>query len=90
MLDTLSEMRRMCGGLALPELANLHLLEAVERAVNSHREYTDTQVETQIGVVSQNASLALRNCVYRLVQEGLNNAFKHAGAKLQKLALYRK
>jgi signal transduction histidine kinase len=88
--DTLSDIRRMCGGLSLPELNNATLVEAAERAVNSHREYTDTEVEIQIDVVTQTASLALRSCVYRLVQEGLNNAFKHAGAKQQKVTIIEK
>ncbi len=88
LLDTLGDVRRMCGGLTLPELDNSTLSQAVEIAVTSHREYTDTEVETQIHVSTQTASLALRSCVYRLVQEGLNNAFKHAGAKLQKVSLF--
>lgn len=85
--DTLKDIRRMCGGLALPELNHATLVEAAELAIKSHEDFTDTKVNRQFDVKTKLISLALRTCIYRLVQEGLNNAFKHAGAKSQKVIL---
>jgi signal transduction histidine kinase len=76
--DTLGDIRRMSSGLILPELTNASLLEAVEMAVKSHESYTGNSVELKLDKkLSVSSSLALRTCVYRIVQEGLSNVFKH-------------
>jgi signal transduction histidine kinase len=81
--DTLSDVRRMSKGLLLPELANLNLIEVVDIAITSHEEFTGSKVQRLIAKNAPASTLALRTCVYRLVQEGLTNASKHAGGKGQ-------
>lgn len=81
--ETLVDIRRMSGGLALPELQDCTLIEAVELAVKSHEEYTGTEVRRRFRVGMLAGSLALRNCAYRLVQESLTNAYKHGKAEEQ-------
>jgi len=76
--DTLVDLRRMSSGLILPELTHATLQEAVDDAVKSHKNYTGNSVELRLGEISVSSSLALRTCVYRIVQEGLSNVFKHA------------
>jgi signal transduction histidine kinase len=76
--DTLGDIRRMSSGLILPELKKASLREAVEMAVKSHESYTGNSVELKLDKkISVSSSLALRTCVYRIVQEGLSNVFKH-------------
>lgn len=76
--DTLGDLRRMSSGLILPELAHASLLDAIKIAVEAHKNYTGNSVQLQLGMGSPSSSLALRTCVYRIVQEGLSNVFKHA------------
>lgn len=87
---TLADLRRLSGGLSLPELQDCTLDEAAELAVRRHEDYTGTTVSRQFELKGFSGSLAQRNCVYRLVQEGLTNAYKHAGARAQSVALSRR
>jgi len=85
--ETLADIRRLSGGLALPELENCTMAEAAALAVKSHEDYTGTTVQQSFTSGEFAGSLAQRNCIYRLVQEGLNNAYKHARARSQRVSL---
>jgi len=87
--ETLADIRRLSGGLALPELQDCTLAEAAALAVKSHEDYTGTIVQKSFGSGDFTGSLAQRNCIYRLVQEGLNNSYKHAKARAQSVSLER-
>jgi signal transduction histidine kinase len=76
--DTLADVRRMSGGLVLPELKEMNLVQTIEHAITAHEDYTGTKVKRILGAHVPASSLALRTCAYRLVQEGLTNSFKHA------------
>jgi len=77
--DALNEIRALSRGLMLPEIGDLPLTEVVLRAVRSHEERTSTSVVVDFCGSSPVLSPAARICAYRFVQEGLNNAFRHAG-----------
>jgi signal transduction histidine kinase len=77
--NTLKEMRAIAGGLALPQLADLSVAETVLRAVRGHERRTGTSVEVSIEAVPEGTSLPIKITVYRLVQEALTNAYRHAG-----------
>lgn len=85
--DSLKEMRGIAGGLSLPQLNDLSLPETVFRVVRAHERATGSQVSVQVGEVPGKAGLPLRITVYRLIQEALNNAFRHAGGKGQSVHL---
>jgi signal transduction histidine kinase len=85
--ETLADVRRMSNGLVLPELKELDLSQAVEMAISSHEDFTGSKVRRDLAVTVPVSSLAMRTCVYRLVQEGLTNAYKHAGGKGQSVVL---
>ncbi len=85
--ETLADVRRMSNGLMLPELQNANLVEAVELAIRAHEDVTGSKVARILIEEFQSGSLALRTCLYRLVQEGLTNAFKHAGGKQQAVTM---
>jgi signal transduction histidine kinase len=76
--DTLREVRNISEGLALPELGPIALREVIELAISSHERVTGTRVLRRLEGLPEDTPQSLKICVYRLVQEGLTNAFRHA------------
>jgi signal transduction histidine kinase len=76
--DTLREVRNISEGLALPELGPISLREVIELAISSHERVTSTLVARQLHDLPEDTPQSLKICVYRFVQEGLTNAFRHA------------
>jgi signal transduction histidine kinase len=74
----LEEVRATSTGLALPQLSNLTIAGTVEHAVRAHRRRTGSQVEVTIVDVPAQADVAVKIAIYRLVQEALANAWRHA------------
>jgi signal transduction histidine kinase len=77
--DVLTELRNISAGLSLPEIDTISLKEALQLAVFRHEDMTGAKVECEIEDLPENVSLALKTCAYRVVQEALSNAYKHAG-----------
>lgn len=85
--DALKELRQISGGLALPELVGASLSDVVGIAVRAHERKTDTKVQIDIDATGALVPNELKICIYRCVQEGLNNAFRHAGGQGQRVAV---
>ncbi len=85
--EALREMRTIATGLRLPELASLTLFEAVARAIAAHERRTQIQVDFQAGDLPDEAPLEIKIALYRITEEALNNAYKHAGGKDQRVRL---
>lgn len=84
--DALEEIRNISAGLVLPELEGLSLAGVIEKAVKSHEMRTDSKVDLQLRQLPAAANRSACICLYRFVQEGLNNAYHHAtGADCQVL-----
>ena len=83
--DAMEELRNISAGLVLPELASLSLTETLRLAVLRHERSFGTKVSTAIGPLPDGVSMALRTCAYRVVQEGLNNGFRHGSKGSQSL-----
>lgn len=81
----LQELRTISAGLSLPELERVALPEVVQRAVRAHKGRTGTKVTTQLGHLPEQAPLAVKIAVYRLIQESLNNAYRHAAGAGQEV-----
>jgi hypothetical protein len=79
--DALRDLRAICRGLAPPEIDGLGLRELLEHAVAAHRRRTEARVELALDgdLAAPGMPRSLRTCVYRFVQEGLSNAYRHAG-----------
>ncbi len=76
--DSLTEIRNLSAGLALPELEALSPADALRIAIMGHERRTGTTVECHVGSLPPHLSNPLKACLYRVTQEGLNNAFRHA------------
>lgn len=86
--DTLTEVRAISSGLALPGLMETSLVETLELAITQHFEQTSTSVIFECDDAARQCpplSLPMKTCLYRLVQEALNNAFRHGGGIGQKV-----
>ena len=82
------EIRAISTGLSLPQLAELSLPETVIRAVRAHERRTGSRVKLDVAPVSEQAALPVKITVYRVLQESLNNAFRHAGAANQQIRVF--
>ena len=81
--DALREVRDLSRGLALPEINDLSLVEELKLVAQRHEQRTGTKVALNLGLLPEAAPLTLKLCIYRFVQEALNNAFRHANGEGQ-------
>ena len=83
--DAMSEIRDISAGLALPEIEQLSLAQALIVVATEHERRTSTRVSCELPSKSIELSQTTKLCLCRFVQEGLSNAFKHAGGMGQKV-----
>lgn len=76
--SALSELRTISSGLSLPEIDQLSPREALELAVFRHEDIAGTKVTANFGILPASLTHATKICAYRVIQEGLSNATKHA------------
>lgn len=83
--EALQEIRNLSTGLAVPELAELGLLEALQKVVRAHLRRTRSNVELCVSEVPlpNPLPLPLKIGIYRFVQEALNNAYQHGKGQHQ-------
>ncbi|SMX41959.1 sensor histidine kinase [Maliponia aquimaris] len=82
--EALSDIRGLARGLVLPELEGLSAAEAIRRAAEAHAERTQTEVVLDgMAEDGQRPGLPHLICIYRFVQEGLMNAWRHAEGRGQ-------
>lgn len=75
----LQEIRTLSGGLSLPHLAALSVGETVDHVVRGHRRRAGAAPEVIVHALPPDAPLATKIALYRIVQEALANAWRHAG-----------
>ncbi len=83
--QVLTELRELSTGLVLPEIENISLKAALRVAVERHEYATGSVVSASYDGLPENVAHPLKICLYRVVQEGLNNAFRHAAAREQRV-----
>lgn len=82
------ELRRMCRGLRPPLLDDLGLEPAVRQLVDEFQARRDLEIELEVGLdegVQLGPEVAL--CTYRILQEALTNASRHARARRVAISL---
>jgi signal transduction histidine kinase len=84
----LTELRGISTGLVLPQLEGLTANEILQFAVRQHEDATGTKVSCQIDDLPGDLALPVSICLYRMVQEGLNNAFHHGKAAGQRVEVW--
>jgi signal transduction histidine kinase len=81
----LQEIRAISAGLGVPAFDSLDLADVVARAVRAHERRTGTQVAVSTGHLPAPAPLPVAITVYRLLQEALTNAYRHARGQGQQV-----
>ena len=76
---TLSDLRNLSMGLVLPELKHLSFADVIELVITRHEQQTGTMVRREFEAMQGQLSEAVKVCAYRITQEALTNAYKHAG-----------
>jgi signal transduction histidine kinase len=82
------EIRAVSSGLSLPQLAELSLPETVIRAVRAHERRTGSRVKLEVEPLPKQAALPVKITVYRVLQESLNNGYRHAGGANQQIRVF--
>lgn len=84
--DAMKEVRTISRGLLLPDIENRTPCDIVRAVAEAHAARTGTDVAVTCDVRGEfDLSEAARICIYRLVQEGLNNAWRYAGGEGQEV-----
>lgn len=77
--SAMKEVRSLSKGLSLPELADRPVTAIIRSAAEAHEIRTGHEVALNLTCDSEpDLTQAARICVFRFVQEGLNNASRHA------------
>lgn len=76
--EAITELRNLSAGLSLPEISELTLEQALGSAVSHHVDITGDRVSVVLRDLPDHITEAIKICAYRVIQEGLNNAQKHA------------
>jgi signal transduction histidine kinase len=83
--DAIGDIRNLYRGLLLPEVQNFTLGEALIFMIRQHERRTGSSVTCHIADLPDEAPQFVKIALCRFVQEGLNNAFKHADGKDQRV-----
>ncbi|TGR64825.1 sensor histidine kinase [bacterium M00.F.Ca.ET.194.01.1.1] len=83
--DAMAEIRAICSGLMLPHIETDSLAALLKRAIVAHEQRTGVTVDLLLNETPAYLSKAAKICIYRFVQEALNNGYRHAGGIGQKV-----
>ncbi|MBB3458980.1 signal transduction histidine kinase [Rhizobium sp. BK313] len=83
--SALTEIRIIAKALVLPEIEHLHAEAILMRAIKLHEARTRTIVEFKPAGTDIELPAAIKTCLYRFIQEGLNNAYRHADGNGQQV-----
>jgi signal transduction histidine kinase len=85
----MEEIRSLSAGLGVPQLSELTLAETISRAVRVHEQRSGTKVTVNVSEIPNNVSLPVKITMYRLIQESLHNAYRHADGLGQEVTVSR-
>ncbi|MBE1710635.1 MULTISPECIES: sensor histidine kinase [Mesorhizobium] len=81
--DAMREIRGICTGLVLPQVETAAATDILRLAVDEHERRTGTSVTLTLPRHLPELGPSEKISIYRFVQEGLNNAYRHGRAKDQ-------
>ncbi|TIV05978.1 MAG: sensor histidine kinase, partial [Mesorhizobium sp.] len=75
--EAMREIRGICNGLVLPQIEAQAIADILRLAVAEHERRTSTNVLLTLPERLPELGTSEKISIYRFVQEGLNNAFRH-------------
>jgi len=78
--EALDEIRNISAGLAMPEIEGLSVNQTLHKVVTAHQRRSGTRVSLTGEKSTERVPHSILICLYRFVQETLNNSFQHAEA----------
>jgi signal transduction histidine kinase len=80
MIETsLREIKSFMGTFRPPEFHSRPLLPIIQGLVIQHEEWSSSTVELAVDTLPQDIALPVKIAIYRILQEALSNAYRHAG-----------
>lgn len=76
----LNEVRSFIGAFRPPEFEARELVTLLEGLALQHESLTDTRIDLEVRGSIPRVSLPVKIGLYRVLQEGLSNAYRHGGA----------
>ena len=83
--EAMREIRGICNGLVLPQIETQAVADILRLAVTEHERRTSTKVLLTLPERLPELGTSEKISIYRFVQEGLNNAFRHGKGKGQQV-----
>lgn len=89
--EALQEIRTLCHGLVLPHIETSGFEGVVCHAIDAYEQRTGSRVARHMEDMDMDISMPLpqRICVYRFLQEALNNGYRHCREANQSVAIER-
>lgn len=84
--EALRELRSICSGLVLPYIEAAALGDILRLAVKAHEQRTNCEVGLSVLNPALPLSPSAKICIYRFIQEALNNGYRHAGGFGQRVS----
>lgn len=86
--EAIQEIRNISRGVSLPDIERRDLTEVIQSLVDAHAARTQSEVALTTNLAEdRDLPLAVKICVGRVVQEGLNNAWRHAAGEGQEVTV---
>jgi signal transduction histidine kinase len=86
--SSLYEIKFCIGTFRPPEFHRRTLESVLQGLVIQHEEWTGSTVELSMEPLPSDVSLAVKIALYRILQEALSNAYKHAGVETHHVRLW--
>ncbi len=81
--SAMKELRTISSGLRLPELDKMGPEEVIRRAIHDYEKKSRNKVSIELEKISETAGVSVKITLYRVIQEALNNGYRHSGGKDQ-------
>ena len=83
--SVMTQLRAISDGLILPEMDPESLADSIRIAIKRHETLTGHRVAEDLSGLPRTVDPDLAVCLFRFVQEGLTNAFRHAGSPTERV-----
>lgn len=85
--SALQEMRSIAAGFGLPQLEPLSFSDVLKRVIHVHERRTGSRVALHVENLPDEVTLPVKITAYRVIQEALSNAHRHANGLGQRVSI---